>query len=292
MSNGSWKCKSCDLNNSEKDPRCIACFTVNDDLYWECRKCDSLYLQNKKCINCTVSKAEKHKIYPSQLHFSIDPDTEYKKEILISGFSRLALSKCVIIDIIRIILRFYNETMLWNIDCKSMMEYITATAETIQDDRSSVLFPGEFFHNQGIKMRWMLETKKRYDPITDVIKLIRLMLYLPSIASDDIVNIKLYVALYCPENWAMFKRHVDIRHFDTSAYEIGYEQDSYGTPGSCFPFDMRLDYEKYKEFSVYHHIDVLSVKYNDGTEYNKDINMMSNTKYTWNINGELLQFIY
>ena len=52
---------------------------------------------------------------------------------------------------------------------------------------------------------------------------------------------------------------------------------------------MSLDRDKFWELSVYHYIDVLFVKYENGDEYHKDIEMENSCNFKWKIEGEVLQ---
>ena len=273
-----WQCNTCELINNAQDLKCIACFTLNSRVCYECTKCGSLNSnRTKDCINCIIHNSSSKK-NQSQLHFSTEIDS-ITKEVLIFGYTRLINSERSIVDINNMILKFYNEAVHWHIDCESLKGYGDGNTSTDRSEKLSKLYPGDFFTIQGIKMRWMLDPYQReYSSFmrqNKPVKLIGMTLHIPGIASGEIENIKLYISLCCPQNWAIFKRHTDIRWFQQN--------------GLSDYFEMRLEYQKCKEFSIYHYIDLLSVEYKDGRKYNKDIKIKAKTELTWKIEGDLLQ---
>eukprot|EP01084_Bolivina_argentea_P305970 528643_1 len=49
-----WSCKNCSLLNYESTTKCIACFSINENIGWKCTSCGRL---NKyKCTTCLHSK--------------------------------------------------------------------------------------------------------------------------------------------------------------------------------------------------------------------------------------------
>ena len=275
-----WKCTECGLRNYDKDSQCIACFTLNPN------QCESLHRNEiDDCAHHWIidlqTKSQTRELAASQLHFSTDPEEVPKKPLLIFGYSRRH-SDSAIVDINGLILAFYDEINRWKIDCQSLKKFIESNQnDDVKQSALSKLYPGEVFDIDGVEMKWMLDPQKRDYWVQKDIKLMGLTLCIPGIASGDIVGIKLFISLTCPENWAIFKRHLDIGWF-------GKQHDA-ADAACCRYFRMLLNYENYRDFSVYSYIDLLFVKYKDGREYNKDIRMKAKSNISWLIEGQLLQ---
>ena len=125
-----WQCPNCDLSNNQGNPQCMACATLNDK-YKECSKCGSTNMkQNINCIQCFNSNNNFKNTKVSQLHFSISPDDTIRKELLTYGYNRLPFD-CNILDISQIILAFYDGSMQWTVNCKSLKTF----SETQQIDK-------------------------------------------------------------------------------------------------------------------------------------------------------------
>lgn len=270
MSEEQWQCSCCNLLNTYKRDNCQACFKVNKSPRPELRSYKGL-------------------------HRKIKPREQLLKNCLVTGYANscdLAMQQIVPLDIIQLLLLYYDEIMHWRIDNEEIKHHSNQfnfdeeSSNSMEDDK----YYSDEFKINSLKMKCSLDCFSRLFGKPGF-NSFSFHVYLPFYVQQC----ELYIESYCSQNDAEYKNTSTFCNYTTISYSNDNEDESDQEPPDNIWQDsthyMKLDWTEHQYIDFNYHIDVLSITYtkkHNQANYFKHIGMKKHTSFKWYIDGEFM----